>query len=103
MPKTNMSFDPNLDGSRLGTSQKTRAKAPESTMALMARHLILVIACSPSCASARRACLRHPCGGYGTCACGLARGGSACAISHMSLLGARMPHYSLWSHIELGK
>src|SRR5574342_497502 len=45
--------DVNVAGSSRGSSQNTAANATESRIALMARHLIVVIPSSPSCASAQ--------------------------------------------------
>src|SRR5262245_22528927 len=50
----------NVAGSRRGTSQNTAATAAESRIALMARHLIVVIPSSPSRVSAQNGFGRTP-------------------------------------------
>src|SRR5688572_8893875 len=56
----------NVAGSRCGSHQNTRASATESTIALMARHFIVVIPCSPSRASAEYPYGQHPYSGCET-------------------------------------
>jgi hypothetical protein len=43
MPKTTIVDEDSISGSSLGTSQNTQAKPADSTIALIARHLIVVI------------------------------------------------------------